>query len=93
MKMDRRKLETEVQEQIDRKARAQRGAGTLLARTAYFGTFGLMLVLPIVAGAYLGNWLDTHAKGFSFSWTISLIVIGVFVGTFNAVWFVRQTWS
>ncbi|HUA07661.1 MAG TPA: AtpZ/AtpI family protein [Candidatus Acidoferrales bacterium] len=91
--MDRRKLETQVAQQIDRKRRAQRGAGTLLARTAYLGTLGLMLVLPIVAGAYLGNWLDTHTKGFSFSWTVSLIVTGVFVGGFNAVWFVRQTWN
>ncbi|HTX55699.1 MAG TPA: AtpZ/AtpI family protein [Candidatus Acidoferrales bacterium] len=91
--MDRRKLETEVEQQIDRKRRAQRAAGTLLARTTYFGTLGLMLTLPIVAGAYLGNWLDDHARDFSFSWTVSLIVIGVFVGAFNAVWFVRQTWS
>lgn len=91
--MDQRKLETEVQEQIDRKRRAQRGAGTLLARTAYLGTLGLTLTLPIVAGAYLGAWLDGHAKGFSFSWTVSLIVVGVFVGAFNAYWFVRQTWG
>ena len=91
--MDRRELQVKVEEQLDRKRRAARGASTILARTAYLGTLGLMLVLPIVAGAYLGNWLDGHAKGFSFSWTVSLILIGVFVGGFNAYWFVRQTWS
>ena len=91
--MDPQKLEDTVEEQIDRRRRAQCAAGTLLARTAYLGTLGIMLVLPIVAGAYLGNWLDTHTKGFSFSWTVSLIVIGVFVGAFNTIWFVRQTWT
>jgi ATP synthase protein I len=75
-----------------RKKRAEKSAATVLARTAYLGTLGLMLVLPIVAGAYLGNWLDGHAKGFSFSWTISLIVIGVFIGAMNVFLFVRQTW-
>jgi len=78
---------------MERKKRATQGAATVLARTAYLGTLGLMLVLPIVGGAYLGNWLDLHAKGFSFSWTISLIVVGVFIGAMNAFLFVRQTWA
>ncbi|HTX59325.1 MAG TPA: AtpZ/AtpI family protein [Verrucomicrobiae bacterium] len=91
--MDRRRLKRSVERELEQKARAERGAATLLARTAYLGTLGLMLVLPIVAGAYLGAWLDAHAKGFSFSWTVSLILIGVFVGGANVVLFVRQTWT
>jgi len=91
--MDRRRLQATVERDMERKKRAQRSAATVLARTAYLGTLGLMLVLPIVLGAYLGNWLDGHAKGFSFSWTVSLIVIGVFVGTMNVFLFVRQTWA
>lgn len=91
--MDRFRLRTSVERDIDRKKRAERGAAAILARTAYLGTLGIMLVLPIVAGAYLGNWLDMHARGFSFSWTISLIVVGIFVGGTNVVMFVRQTWK
>jgi ATP synthase protein I len=91
--VDRRRLKETVERQIEERKRADRRARTVLSRTAYLGTLGLMLVLPIVVGAYLGNWLDTHAKGFSFSWTISLIVLGVFVGGANVVWFVRQTWA
>jgi ATP synthase protein I len=91
--MDRRRLRQTVQQQIESSKRAERGRRTILSRTAYLGTLGIMLVLPMVAGAYLGVWLDAHAHGFSFSWTISLIVTGVFVGAFNAYWFVRQTWE
>ena len=91
--MDRRHLQTAVEREMQRKKRAERSAATVLARTAYLGTLGLMLVLPIVAGAYVGNWLDGHAKGFSFSWTISLIVVGVFIGAMNVFLFVRQTWA
>lgn len=91
--MDRSRLRETVERDIDRKKRAQRGAAAILTRTAYLGTLGLMLVLPIVAGAYLGDWLDARARGFSFSWTISLIVVGVFIGAANVVLFVRQTWK
>lgn len=91
--MDRRHLQTAVEREMERKKRAERSAATVLGRTAYLGTLGLMLVLPIVAGAYAGNWLDGHAKGFSFSWTISLIVVGVFIGAMNVFLFVRQTWA
>jgi ATP synthase protein I len=87
------KLRRSIERQVDRERRAERDATTLIARTAYFGTIGLMLALPIVAGAYLGRWLDERSTGFSFSWTVSLIVIGVFIGAGNVVFFIRQTWS
>jgi ATP synthase protein I len=90
--MDRRKLQAAVERDIGRKKHSERSAASLLARTAYLGTLGLLLVIPMVIGAYLGNWLDGHAKGFSFSWTISLIVLGVFVGAINVILYVRQTW-
>ena len=91
--MNDKRLRTTIERQIDREKRAGKAASTLIARTAYLGTIGLMLVLPIVAGAYLGEWLDQRGTGFSFSWTVSLIIIGVFVGAANVVMFVRQTWT
>ena len=48
-----------------------------------------MLALPIVAGAYLGAWLDEKLKGYSVSWTITLILIGVFVGAMNVYLLVK----
>jgi ATP synthase protein I len=77
------KLKTEVQRDIDRLAKAKREKRTVLAQTIYLGTLGVMLALPIVVGAYLGNWLDDKLQGYSVSWTITLILLGVFVGAMN----------
>lgn len=83
------KLKTEVQKEQIRIEKAKSEKRTLIAQTVYLGTLGIMLALPIVAGAYLGSWLDGKLKGFSVSWTISLILIGVFVGGMNVYLFVK----
>ncbi|XCV38120.1 AtpZ/AtpI family protein [Methylococcus sp. ANG] len=43
-----------------------------------------MFVLPLVAGAYLGRWLDQHSAGYSIRWTLSLLFLGLVVGAWNA---------
>ncbi|MCB1278861.1 AtpZ/AtpI family protein, partial [Prosthecobacter sp.] len=51
-----------------------------------FGMFGLIgwsVVVPTLLGAALGIWLDDHHPG-THSWTLSLLVIGLFVGCLNA---------
>jgi len=47
-------------------------------------TIGWLFVIPVVAGAYLGKYLDTRFAS-EISWTITLIVIGIAVGIYN-VW-------
>ena len=49
-----------------------------------------MFVLPVVAGAYLGQWLDNLSKGYEVQWTVSLIVLGVIVGGINVYFFIRE---
>ena len=68
------------------------GKGTehLLANTIYLGTLGVIFVLPVIGGAYLGTWLDNRMKGYSFSWTLTMILLGVFVGAFDVYFFVRE---
>jgi len=56
----------------------------------YGGTLGLLFVVPIVAGAYLGRWLDTLSAGYSVRWTVSLIVLGIGVGGYNVVRFLQE---
>ena len=63
---------------------------TLLAQTVYLGTLAVLFVLPVVLGAYLGSWLDGHMAGYSVRWTVSLILIGVFVGALDVYLFVRE---
>ena len=88
--IDTERLKTSVQMQAGRIRKARKEHRTLLANTVYLGTLGIIFVLPVVAGAYLGAWLDNRMKGYSFSWTITLIVLGVFVGAFDVYWFVRE---
>ena len=88
--LDNERLKASVQTQVGRIQKAQRARRTLLANTVYLGTLGLIFVLPVVAGAYLGNWLDNRIKGYSFSWTVTLIVLGVFVGAIDVYLFVRE---
>lgn len=85
----RRELEQRVQRQAHRMERAQRDK-SVLAQLGYFGSVGLLFVLPVVGGAYLGAWLDERLSGFSTSWTVSLIVVGVFVGAVNVYLFIRS---
>jgi ATP synthase protein I len=59
---------------------AERDRPTLLKQTAYLGTLGLLFVVPVIVGAYVGRWLDSLSAGYSMRWTLSLIVLGVGVG-------------
>lgn len=84
------KLRNKVAGQVRRMQRADRDNPTLLAQTVYVGTLGLLFVLPVVAGAYLGRWLDSLLEGYSMRWTLSLIIVGVVIGGFNAYLFVKE---
>ena len=83
-----------LRRQVDRQARrmqqADRDRPTLLAQTAVIGTLGLLFVLPVVAGAYLGRWLDSLAAGYSIRWTLSMIFLGVIIGAINVYFFIRE---
>lgn len=83
------RLKSEVERDVERLKKAKEEKRTLLAQTIYLGTLGVMLALPIVGGAYLGSWLDSRLKGYSVSWTITLILVGVFVGAANVYLFVK----
>ncbi|QLZ68016.1 F0F1 ATP synthase subunit [Legionella sp. PC1000] len=70
--------------------KAKKEKSTVLAQTIYLGTLGFVFILPIIAGAYLGVWLDSKLKGFSISWTINLIIIGVIVGAVNVYLLIKE---
>jgi ATP synthase protein I len=69
---------------------AERERPTLMAQTVYLGTLGLVFVLPVIGGAYLGNWLDSMVEGYSMRWTLSLIVVGLVVGAINVWLLIRE---
>jgi ATP synthase protein I len=84
------KLENTVEKQARRIKRAEKERRTLVGETVYLGTLGVMFVLPVIAGAYLGEWLDKLSQGYEVHWTISMIVLGVVVGAFNVYFFIRE---
>jgi ATP synthase protein I len=73
-------LKDEVAKQIRRMQQAERDRPTLLKQTVYLGTLGLLFVVPVIVGAYVGRWLDSLSAGYSMRWTLSLIILGVGVG-------------
>jgi ATP synthase protein I len=79
-----------VERQARRMRKAERERPTLIGQTVYLGTLGLVFVLPIVGGAYLGRWLDELAEGYSVRWTISFIVLGIVIGMFNTYFLIKE---
>ncbi|MGB5640958.1 MAG: AtpZ/AtpI family protein, partial [Sedimenticolaceae bacterium] len=79
----REELRKAVERQARRMQKAERERPTLIGQTVYLGTLGLVFVLPVVGGAYLGIWLDSLVSGYSTRWTMSLILLGVFIGGLN----------
>ncbi|MCD6173668.1 MAG: AtpZ/AtpI family protein [Sulfurimonas sp.] len=51
------------------------------------GAMGWMVVLPMVIGGYLGNYLDKHYKieTSNTSWTITFIILGLFIAIYS-IW-------
>jgi ATP synthase protein I len=86
----RRELTESVEKQAERMKRADKDRPTLLAQTRYLGTVGILLVLPIIVGAYLGQWLDSLEPGYSVRWTVSLIFLGAVIGGVNVYLFIRE---
>ena len=62
----------------------------MLAQTVFLGTLALLFVLPVVAGAYLGSWLDGLRENYSYRWTMILLVTGVFIGAMNVYLFIQR---
>jgi ATP synthase protein I len=87
---DQSRFRHSVEEDVRRMQKAVKERGTLLSQTVYLGTVGLLFVLPVVGGAYLGLWLDGLREPYASRWTPSMIVLGVVVGAVNVYYFIRE---
>jgi ATP synthase protein I len=86
----RRRLSDDVERQVKRMKKADKERPTLFAQTIFLGTLGLVFVLPVIAGAYLGRWLDGLVAGYSVRWTLSLLFLGIIVGAINVYLMMRE---
>jgi ATP synthase protein I len=83
-------LRKKVELQAKRMKKAEKDQPTLMSQTAYIGTLGLIFVLPLIAGAYFGRWLDSQLAGYSVRWTISMLFVGLVMGAINIYLFIRE---
>ena len=77
---EEKELKQEVAKQIHRIKQAEHDRPTLLKQTVYLGTLGLLFVVPVIVGAYVGRWLDSLSAGYSVRWTLSFMILGIGVG-------------
>ncbi len=80
----RAKFVRQVEATAARKVRAKRNA----LRGVWFGLgmtglIGWSIVVPTLLGISLGIWLDQHHPA-RHSWTLTLLVTGLFIGCLNA---------
>jgi ATP synthase protein I len=83
-------LRKRVAQQARRMKQAEKARPTLISQTVYMGTLGLVFVLPVVGGAYLGRWLDGLVEGYSIRWTLSMMFLGIIIGAVNVYLFIRE---
>ena len=73
-----------------RKLRAQRKAvQTVWLGFGMMGLVGWAVAIPTLLGTALGIWLDKRYPGIH-SWTLSFLIIGLFVGCLNAWYWVSK---
>jgi ATP synthase protein I len=80
--------EPEMSRQVDvkaeRKMKAKRDdVRTVWAGIGMMGLIGWSVAIPTLLGAALGLWLDRNYPG-SFSWTLTMLIAGLFIGCLNA---------
>jgi ATP synthase protein I len=84
------RLRDNIERQAKRIAQAEKERPTLLGQTVFLGTLALLLVAPMVGGAYLGRWLDSLATGYQDRWTISLVIAGLLIGAWSVYLYIKR---
>ncbi len=77
-------LARQIGTKAERKLRAQRHVNrTVWLGLGMMGLIGWSVAVPTLLGAALGLWLDEHYPA-SYSWTLTMLIIGLFIGCLNA---------
>ena len=71
---------------------AERDRASILRYAVILGAVAGLFIVPVVAGAYLGRWLDESSPGYSARWTVSGILIGLGIGAWNVYRYIREHW-
>jgi len=79
----------EVALQANRRLKAQKAGKNVWFGFGMFGLIGWSVVVPTLLGAMLGIWLDGHHPG-THSWTLTLLIVGLFTGCGSAAHWVNK---
>jgi ATP synthase protein I len=88
MKSEKENIEEQFSRSVGEKEKLKIKAQRENKRSVWsaFGLFGIVgwtIAVPTLAGAALGKWLDKkHPE--SFSWTLTLLLIGLLIGCLGA---------
>ena len=93
-KPESRIAETEFSRQVGAKETRKLRAQKKVVRTVWLGfsmmgLVGWAVAIPTLLGTALGIWLDKRYPGIH-SWTLSFMIIGLFVGCLNAWYWVSK---
>ena len=81
---NKKTLANQVGTKAERKLRAQRNVTrTIWLGLGMMGLIGWSVTIPTLLGAVVGLWLDKHYS-VGFSWTLTMLLIGLFIGCINA---------
>ncbi|MDI1276936.1 AtpZ/AtpI family protein [Methylobacter sp.] len=84
---NRQQLKNKVDRQVKRIKKAEQEHRPNLPS---IGMLGLVMVLPVIGGVYLGHWLDDMVEGYSTHWTLSLLFAGLVMGIFNVYFLIKD---
>jgi ATP synthase protein I len=85
-----RRLPEEIERRVRRRERARRRADrSVWFGLGMFGLVGWSVAIPTLLGIALGVYLDAHHPA-GFSWTLTLLGVGVAIGCLNAWYWVVQ---
>jgi Putative F0F1-ATPase subunit (ATPase_gene1). len=84
---NRQRLKNKIERQVKRIKKSEHEPRPNLPS---IGTLGLVMILPIIGGVYLGHWLDDMVEGYSTHWTLSLLLAGLVIGIFNVYFLIKD---
>lgn len=87
---DQEAFRRELEAQTRRRAESEQSLRKILLGMAFLGTLAALFLFPVLAGLYLGIWLDDRSAEFQYHWTINLLLLGIVLGIVNVVLFIRE---
>ena len=89
----RRQFERLVGRKAERRIEARRRSDSVWFWLGMLGLIGWSVAIPTVIGVAIGLWLDRVAPA-PFSWTLTLLVVGLAAGVLTAwFWVRRESWE